>query len=72
MTIQALACNRVRLDTVPPADQGTLTYTDANGTVVQIAPASPPTLTPAQAATLSFTPAPGFGRQYHAAGLYAV
>lgn len=50
----------VRLDTVPPADQGTLTYTDANGTVVQIAPASPPTLTPAQAATLSFTPAPGF------------
>ncbi|MEL6600810.1 MAG: cadherin-like domain-containing protein, partial [Pseudomonadota bacterium] len=52
--------DRIRLDTVPPATEGTLTYTDAAGTLQTVDPASPPTLTPAEAASLVFTPAPDF------------
>lgn len=44
---------------LPDATQGVLTYTDANGTLLTLDPAVPATLTPAEAATLSFAPAEG-------------
>ncbi len=50
----------IALDSVPTAAQGTLTYV-SGGATITIDPANPPqALTPAEAATLVFTPAPDF------------
>ena len=46
------------VDNVPPASQGTLTYVDGSGATQNVAAGTP--LTPAEAATLQFTPAAGF------------
>ena len=48
----------VTVDTIPPASEGVLTYTDASGAVVTVAPGA--ILTADEAATLEFTPAPDF------------
>ncbi|WP_141693141.1 tandem-95 repeat protein, partial [Thioclava sp. SK-1] len=48
---------QIALTSVPPTTQGVLSYDDGTGTIVPVDPANPPqTLTPAQIATLTFTP----------------
>ena len=48
----------VTVDSVPPAAEGVLTYTDANGVEVLVTPGT--VLTAAEAATLTFTPEEDF------------
>ena len=56
----------VRIDTVPAAAQGTLTYTDAAGATQTVSPGD--ILTPTEASSLVFEPASGFNGDVDAFG----